>query len=155
VSGYDRIIPVFGQSDGLIPEATDRFLPDDCPSVCCLYLALVAPDSRYRDTVLSQPRGRRSPLLPSGHVLIFSFKPVRRVHLDFAMIRWKFCASLFSSCATATLTAVAKRITRYRKTRVNHSILSGIAWFRKNVTDTRKIIIFKIENRFFLYTQEN
>lgn len=96
----------------IIPGATDRFLPDDCPPMCCLYLALVAPDSRYRDAVLSQPRGRRSPLPlpPPGHVLIFSFKPVRRVHLDFATIRWKFCASLFSSgCATATLTAVGRR----------------------------------------------
>lgn len=115
-SGYDRIItiPVFGPSLGivsdLIPGATDRFLPDDCPSMCCLYLALVASDSRYRDAVLSQPRGRRSPLPPPGHVLIFSFKPVRRVHLDFATIRWKFCASLFSSvCATATLTTVAAK----------------------------------------------
>lgn len=112
---------------GLIPGATDRFLPNDCPPVCCLYLAFVAPDSRYRDAVLSQPRGRRSPLpLPSpGHVLIFSFKPVRRVHLDFATIRWKFCASLFSSgCATATLTAVAaKDNVRYRKTRINRIIL--------------------------------
>lgn len=70
----------------LYQEQPDRFLPDDYPPVCCLYLALVAPDSRYRDAVLSQPRGRRSPL-PPGHVLIFSFKPVRRVHLDFATIR--------------------------------------------------------------------
>lgn len=82
-----------------------------------------------RRAVLSQPRGRRSPSLSPGHVLIFSFKPVRRVHLDFATIRWKFCASFLAVAVPLRHWPPldAKDNVQYHKARVNHSTFLDIA----------------------------
>lgn len=157
-SGYDRIITilVFGQSfQALYQEQPIAF----CPMIVPIgVLSLPGTrGTRYRDVVLSQPRGRRSPLPlpPPGHVLIFSFKPVRRVHLDFATIRWKFCASLFSSgCATATLTTVAaKDNVLHCKTRIKYSTLSHTK--RCVFYSARNIIFTKLKIFFLLHTHEN
>lgn len=78
---------------GLTRGVAGRFLYDEQRIVhrCCLYLVLARPipDAGTPRRFISEPRGRRSPpgRAGPGHVLIFSFKPVRRVHLDFATIR--------------------------------------------------------------------
>lgn len=86
---------------GLKPGAARSFFArwaTDCPP-CCLYLAHAHRGTRFPIPGRRFISATRSPISAAalGHVLIFSFKPVRRVHLDFATIRWKFCASLLSS----------------------------------------------------------
>lgn len=81
VARSKRSLPAFGESNQVLPLPSVRFLRDEQRIVSL-------PATRSVDPVDARPRNNR--WSRPGHVWIFSRKPVRWVHLNFAMFRWKF-----------------------------------------------------------------
>lgn len=81
VARSKRSLPAFGESNQVLPLPSVRFLRDEQRIVSL-------PATRSVDPVDARPRNNR--WSRPGHVWIFSRKPVRWVHLNFATFRWKF-----------------------------------------------------------------
>lgn len=81
VARSKRSLPAFGESNQVLPLPSVRFLRDEQRIVSL-------PATRSVDPVDARPRNNR--WSRPGHVWIFSRKPVRWVHFNFATFRWKF-----------------------------------------------------------------